>query len=129
MNIPEEAIQAVANALFFIDRDSEPGTRGLYERRARAAIEAATPLIAAQVLRDAMDVLRSLAEQTEATGDVFDLEAGAGVREAVEALARTCPLCGGKGMNHTACAGCGKQADPPVPCRRCGRTSHGFACS
>jgi hypothetical protein len=49
VNIPEEAIQAAARAL---ERHGRAGVTYPFDELARAAVEAAAPLIAAQVLRE-----------------------------------------------------------------------------
>jgi hypothetical protein len=63
MKISDEALEAATRAIHDMDCDAEVctgetlTTEGRYGRWARAAVEAAAPLIAAQVLRDAADLV------------------------------------------------------------------------
>jgi hypothetical protein len=62
MNITDEMLSAATRALHDVDCDPECGesltTMGRYGRQAKAMLEAAAPLIAAQALRQAAEFVR-----------------------------------------------------------------------
>jgi hypothetical protein len=90
--VPDHAIEAAlaAAVVQYVEWQRTPNREAyvnlLANNVARRAIAAAAPLIAAQVLREASEALRPVAEAAENNGDPFEAEYAAGVREAMKKL-------------------------------------------